>query len=102
MGQSRHCGEHRYSLPLREVINAVLAYDAQPSKSVRSVPVTGILLHEGRSGATVISNALAVARPESTRIISEHPAILEALQACDRIRNKHLQAKQFCDPEIFG
>lgn len=95
MGESRHCSEHRYSFPLREVIGAVHEYDARPDTTVRSVPVTGILLHEGRSGATLISNALAVAHPESTQVISEHPAILEALQACDTIRNKHLS--EDCD-----
>ena len=95
MGESRHCSEHRYSFPLREVIDAVREYDARPDTAVRSVPVSGILLHEGRSGATLISNALAVAHPESTQVISEHPAILEALQACDKIRNKHLS--EDCD-----
>lgn len=95
MGESRHCSEHRYSFPLREVIDAVHEYDARPDTTVRSVPVAGILLHEGRSGATLISNALAVAHPESTQVISEHPAILEALEACDKIRTKHLS--EDCD-----
>ena len=95
MGESRHCSEHRYSFPLREVIDAVREYDARPVTAVRSVPVSGILLQEGRSGATLISNALAVAHPESTQVISEHPAMLEALQACDKIRNKHLS--EDCD-----
>ena len=95
MGESRHCSEHRYSFPLREVMDAVREYDARRDTTVRSVPVAGILLHEGRSGATLISNALAVAHPESTQVISEHPAILEALQACDDVRNKHLS--EDCD-----
>jgi len=95
MGESRHCSDHRYSFPLRDVIDAVREYDARPDTVVRSVPVTGVLLHEGRSGATLIANALAVAHPESTLVISEHPAVLEALQSCDKIRNKHLS--EDCD-----
>ena len=97
MALSRHCGEHRYSLPLDEVVSAVLAYDARPdSAPIKSIPVSGLLLNEGRSGATVVSNALAVAEPASTRVVSEHPALMDALQACDKIRNTH--GSDNCDP----
>lgn len=97
MGESRHCSEHRYSLPCTDVITAVRAHDASPAESngVHPVDVTGILLHEGRSGCTVVSNALTVAEPDTTKVIAEHPAPTAVVMACDKIRNKHLS--EDCD-----
>jgi len=86
---SDHCGEHRYAMPLRAVVDAVRAHDNDQSNgsSVRALPVSGILFHEGRSGAGLITNALHTLK--STRVVSEHPAILDALRACDMIHNRH-------------
>mmetsp|Transcript_5465 Transcript_5465/g.12461 ORF Transcript_5465/g.12461 Transcript_5465/m.12461 type:complete len:453 (+) Transcript_5465:99-1457(+) len=83
MSDSDHCGEHRYMMPLREVM-----HDASSgSNAIKSLPVSGLLFHEGYSGAGLISNALATF--DSTLVISEHPAIRDALSACDVIRNRY-------------
>lgn len=87
MGTSEHCGEHRYMMPLREVVTAVTKYDSSRKSNMRQLPVSGLLFHEGYSGAGLISNALATF--DSTLVIAEHPAIRDALSACDVIRNRY-------------
>lgn len=86
MAASDHCGEHRRSLPLGDVVAAVRTHDASGG-GLRSLPVSGLLFHEGYSGAGLISNALTTF--DSTLVVSEHPALRDALGACDVARNRH-------------
>mmetsp|Transcript_26913 Transcript_26913/g.57710 ORF Transcript_26913/g.57710 Transcript_26913/m.57710 type:complete len:503 (+) Transcript_26913:64-1572(+) len=97
MSQSEHCGEHPYTIPLREVMQAVRFHDDIASsyssfnnshKKMKQLQVSGLLFHEGYSGAGLLSNVLASAF-NSTRVISEHVAVRDALGACDTIRNRH-------------
>lgn len=87
MGTSEHCGEHRYTMPLREVMQVVTKEDTSGNSNMKQLPVSGLLFHEGYSGAGLISNALATF--DSTLVIAEHPAIRDALGACDVIRNRY-------------
>lgn len=93
MSASDHCGEHRYTMPLREVMQAV---SATSSNGVKQLPVSGLLFHEGYSGAGLISNVLTTF--QSTLVVSEHPAIRDALGACDVILNRH--KSQNCSPTM--
>mmetsp|Transcript_6433 Transcript_6433/g.8705 ORF Transcript_6433/g.8705 Transcript_6433/m.8705 type:complete len:268 (+) Transcript_6433:248-1051(+) len=56
----------------------------------------GFIFGEGRSGATVISNALGVAHPESTRVVAENPVVSYVLNACNDLKIKH--AITDCNP----
>ena len=82
LSQSSHCSEHRYTIQLGKVMDAV-----KNSKDVKTLPVSGMLFHQGYSGAGLISNALTAF--ESTLVVSEHSAIRDALSACDVIRNRY-------------
>lgn len=87
---SDHCGEHRYTLPLREVIATVNDWDSSSvggSRTMKRLPVTGLLFHEGHAGAGLISNALSTF--DTARVVSEHPALRDALSACDVNRNRY-------------
>lgn len=87
---SDHCGEHRYTLPLREVIATVNEWDSSylgGSRTMKRLPVTGLLFHEGHAGAGLISNALSTF--DTARVVSEHPALRDALSACDVNRNRY-------------
>lgn len=93
MSESEHCREHRYTISLTEVMQTVRAHDNASygdSKNpvVRHLPLSGMIFHQGYSGASLISNAMATF--DSNLVISEYAAIRDALSACDTIRNRHL------------
>lgn len=90
MSESEHCREHRYTIPLSEVMQAVREHSntSAGEGKVRYLPLSGMLFHQGYSGAGLISNAMATF--DSNLVISEHAAIRDALSACDTIRNRHL------------
>lgn len=97
MGDSEHCGEHRYMMDMHEVMDAVEAKGsgALPGGvEMKELPVTGLLFHEGYSGAGLISNALTTF--ETAHVISEHPALRDALSACDVVKNRYLNPN--CTP----
>mmetsp|Transcript_44483 Transcript_44483/g.79804 ORF Transcript_44483/g.79804 Transcript_44483/m.79804 type:complete len:455 (-) Transcript_44483:33-1397(-) len=98
MGESEHCGEHRYTIPLREVVQAVREFDISGTKNsnMKHLPVSGLLFHEGYSGAGLISNALTTF--DSTLVISEHAAIRDAVSACDVVRNRY--KSENCSPAM--
>lgn len=85
---SEHCGEHARTLPLREVMVAVGDRDSSGKGRMRSLPVSGMLFHEGHSGAGLVSNAISSAF-DSALVVAEHPALRDALGACDAVRNRH-------------
>mmetsp|Transcript_31445 Transcript_31445/g.76036 ORF Transcript_31445/g.76036 Transcript_31445/m.76036 type:complete len:471 (+) Transcript_31445:100-1512(+) len=93
---SEHCGEHARTLPLREVMEAVRDHDSSSEgggdgngkRTMRSLPVSGMLFHEGHSGAGLVSNAISSAF-DSALVVSEHPALRDALGACDAVRNRY-------------
>jgi hypothetical protein len=93
MSESEHCGEHAYSLNLREVVEMLKEHDNNNSKAgggeggMKTLPVAGLLFHQGYSGARLVSNALSTF--DSALVISEHPALRDALNACDSIRNRY-------------
>lgn len=81
---SEHCGEHTYTLPLDEVVAAVSSFDINSGQM--NPPVEGLLFHVGHAGAGILSNVLATF--ESALVVPEHPAIHDALFACDYIHNR--------------
>lgn len=55
--------------------------DAEPIE--RSIPPTALIFHESRCGSTLVSNVLSSFAPDgSSRVYSEAPAPLKALEAC--------------------
>lgn len=86
LSTSDHCGEHRYTIPMSEVMKAVRSH-VHSREALRTLPLSGMLFHQGYSGAGLISNALAAF--ESTLVVSEHSALRDALSACDVLHNRH-------------
>jgi len=84
MAESSHCGEHRYTIYLDEVMDVLKNNE---NDEVKTLPVSGMLFHQGYSGAGLISNALTAF--DSTLVVSEHTAIHSALSACDVIHNRY-------------
>ncbi len=84
MLESEHCGEHTYTLPLDEVVAAISSHDFNSGQM--NPPVEGLIFHVGHAGAGILSNVLATF--ESALVVPEHPAILDALFACDYIHNR--------------
>jgi hypothetical protein len=58
------------------------------NENMRTLPVSGLLFHEGYSGAGLIMNALATF--DSNLVVSEHTALRDSLDACDVERNRYL------------
>ena len=96
MATSNHCGEHRFSLDLMEVMEAVHRHDnndastassSSSSSSKCTLPLSGMIFHEGYAGAGIISNTLSTF--QNVRVISEHSALTDALSACDTIWNRY-------------
>lgn len=86
---SDHCIENRYTLPLDVVVEAVTSYDKKSirtNESLKKLPLSGMLFHQGFSGAGLIANALTTF--DDTVVISEHSAIRDALNACDYLHNR--------------
>lgn len=55
--------------------------DAEPIE--RSIPPTALIFHESRCGSTLVSNILSSFAPDgSSRVYSEAPAPLKAMEAC--------------------
>jgi hypothetical protein len=55
----------------------------EPRPGQGPVPPTAVIFHQSRCGSTLVSNLLAAAMPPGhTRVYSEAPAALTALQAC--------------------
>mmetsp|Transcript_28903 Transcript_28903/g.62297 ORF Transcript_28903/g.62297 Transcript_28903/m.62297 type:complete len:681 (-) Transcript_28903:62-2104(-) len=110
MAESSHCSEHRYTLPLNEVMSAIKNANVNNGKNgssnsnnnktgamrtttttttkVRTLPLTGLLFHQGHAGSGLLANILSYAY-DSTHVISKHPALRDALSACDVIRNRY-------------
>lgn len=88
MLSSDHCGEHSYTLPLKEVVDAVTAYDSTVGQNNPSM--SGLIFHTGYSGAGLVVNSLTTFA--STLVVPEHPAIHDALNVCDNIQNRHPDA----------
>lgn len=88
--QGKHCGEHRYKMPLQEVMSALENDDSSNNNIVQTLPLSGMLFHQGYSGAGLIANALSTL--DSTLVISDQSTtkmLHEALSACDVIRNQY-------------
>ena len=91
---SDHCGDHPYSLPLREVVNAVKSYDSAIGRS--NPEVAGLIFHTDHAGAEDVTDAITTFA--NTLVVSEHPAVLDSLAACDTIRNRY--SSDDCSPDL--
>jgi len=76
-GESVHCQEHSISLPLHEIAEACRDYD-----NSQSIQPDAFILHQPKSGSTILSNMLTVSHPD-TRVISE-PTALGQIFKCDK------------------
>lgn len=86
MLSSDHCGEHAYSLPLKDVVNAVRNYDSTIGRN--NPEVAGLIFHTGHAGAEDVTDAITTTFA-NTLVVSEHPAVHDSLAACDTIRNRY-------------
>jgi len=55
---------------------------------VKTLSISGFIFHEGYSGAGLLTNILAKTF-HNTHVVSEHPALRDALSACDDIHNRY-------------
>eukprot|EP00957_Ditylum_brightwellii_P124277 9473359-Ditylum_brightwellii.AAC.1 len=59
-------------------------YDSKSDYTTHLMKPSGFIVSEGRSGLTVISNAIAVEYPQSTRVVVENPDKLGTSQSHQR------------------
>jgi len=87
-GRSEHCAEHRYAMPLRDALRAARDADASDPGAVRVRvhELSGIVLEEGLQtpGGDLVTSALA--RLGGSHVVNAHPALRDALSACDVAR----------------
>jgi hypothetical protein len=91
---SDHCGDHPYSLPLKEVVNAVKSYDSTIGRI--NPALAGLIIHTGLAGAEDVTDAITTF--PNTLVVSEHPALHDSLAACDTIRNRY--SSDDCSPSL--
>jgi len=82
MGDITHCAEHRVSFMLADIVDDCRIADSLPEATTHSMAVKGIIYHLPKSGSSVLSNALAAAGPDTTRVVSESNAMTNLLKAC--------------------
>ena len=56
---------------------------------MKTLSISGFIFHEGYSGAGLLTNILAKTF-HNTHVVSGHPALRDALSACDDIHNRYL------------
>lgn len=82
--------ENHVKLDLYDIVQKTRAYDLEhandPSNTIKSIPPTAFLYHEGRCGSTLVSNSVTALEPERTRTYSEPMPPLLALLECDKTR----------------
>lgn len=79
-GESRHCQEHQVALPLHEIAEACRTQD-----EASSIAPDAFILHQPKSGSSILSNMLAASRTD-IRVISEPTAIGEIVK-CEKCDN---------------
>lgn len=88
-GGCAQAGNH-VKLDLYDIVQKTRAFDAahasDPLNTVKSIPPTAFLYHEGRCGSTLVSNSVTALEPERTRTYSEPLPPLLALLDCDKTR----------------
>lgn len=90
--RSGHCAEHRYAVPLRDALRAAGEADAAGGTgggggaAVHVHELSGLVLEEGLGtpGGDLVTSALA--RLDGTHVVNAHPALRDALSACDVAR----------------
>lgn len=96
--ESPLCLGTRYSVDLWDVTRKAEAFDWRNHTFAATIPKDGqgphkptaVVFHQTRCGSTLIANILSTFMPQHTRVYSEAPAPMAALQACEN--GKH------CDP----
>jgi len=99
--ESTHCQEHPVSLPLHEVAEACRKHDNDRLSSRKSggrrmsaIDPDAFILHQPKSGSTLLSNMLTVARPGEIRVISEPAALSDILKCRNCDHQLKIQALQ--------
>ena len=101
--RSEHCAEHRYALPLRDALKAARDADAAGIKdangqdAVNVHELSGLVFEEGLQtpGGDLVTSTLA--HLDGTHVVNDHPALRDALAACDVARAR-FQVEE-CDGE---
>eukprot|EP00521_Asterionellopsis_glacialis_P017057 CAMPEP_0195292090 /NCGR_PEP_ID=MMETSP0707-20130614/8607_1 /TAXON_ID=33640 /ORGANISM="Asterionellopsis glacialis, Strain CCMP134" /LENGTH=438 /DNA_ID=CAMNT_0040352479 /DNA_START=27 /DNA_END=1343 /DNA_ORIENTATION=- len=100
VGQSQHCLEHGYSVPLKRAVEECRVYDSSEGSNTFSLKPKGFIFHQPHAGASLVSNALVAASPSTTRVVSHSRALANVLKACGNNpeqpcdRQKHIQILQ--------
>ena len=81
IAESTHCGEHRFSIPMSELMEVKIGDD------IKELPLSGMLFHQGYSGGGLVSNALTSF--DNIHVVSEHTALHAVLNACSYIHNRY-------------
>lgn len=76
-GESRHCQEHQVALPLHEIAEACREQDG-----ASSIVPDAFILHQPKSGSSILSNMLAASRTD-VRMIAE-PAAIGEIVKCEK------------------
>ena len=88
-GKCSKAGNH-VKLDLYDIVQKTRAYDLEhandPTNTIKSIPPTAFLYHEGRCGSTLVSNSITALEPKRTRTYSEPMPALLALLDCDKTR----------------
>lgn len=82
MGEITHCAEHRVSFLLADIVADCKQADSLPDATTHSMDVKGVIYHLPKTGSSVLSNALAAANPDKTRVVSESNVMTNLLKAC--------------------
>jgi len=84
-GESINCQEHAVAFPLHEVAQECREFDKVNTGKIYNTNPSAFILHQPKSGSTLLSNMLTVARPD-TFVVSEPAALRDILKCenCDR------------------
>ena len=94
--ESEHCGDHPYTLPLKEVVDAVKAYDSAIGR--KNPPVAGLIFDTGYAGAEEVVDAILTF--DDVIVVPDHDAIHDSLAACDFIYNRFGSENYDCSSKL--
>jgi hypothetical protein len=82
--QSLSCQEHRVSFPLREIAAACRTFDARESSRMHSVDPTVFILHQPKSGSSLLTNIMIASGQHvgESRVIADANA-LGSILSCE-------------------
>ena len=122
--ESPMCAITRFTVDLYDIVQNSRAFDSQlrdknyekqlrkreqtkhlpqamPEPKERSISPSMLVFHESRCGSTLVSNLLASFLPESSKVYSEAPAPLKALEACEFTTSCDFETQKKLIDDVF-